>query len=104
MIICSYGSHFNRADGIEVVTIAAEATEPDAIGSEALEVDAMGVVAIEHDAMGATETAVTEVDTMGAEALLYLGSPNIFSVIEGRSFSRPLSNLTSHLLSPLASM
>ena len=90
-------------DGIEVKTITAEATEPDAIGSEALEVDAMGAVAIEYDAMGATETAVDEVNTMCAEALLYLGSPSIFSVTEGHSFSRPLSNLTSHLFSPLAS-
>ncbi len=56
------------------------------------------MVALECDAMGGNED-----DTMAAEAVLYLGSRNSFSVTEGHSFSRPLSNLISHLFSPLAS-
>jgi trimethylamine:corrinoid methyltransferase-like protein len=35
--------------------------------------------------------------------LLYLGSPNSLSDAEGHYFSSPVSNLTSHIFSPLAS-
>jgi hypothetical protein len=53
----------------------------------------------------------TGADAAGAEmrtgadatAELYLGSPSIFRVTDGHSFTTPLSNLTSHLFSPLAS-
>jgi hypothetical protein len=61
------------------------------------------------DATGAE--ARTGADATGAEvrtgadaaAELFLGSPSIFRVTDGHSFSRPLLNLTSHLFSPLAS-
>jgi len=41
--------------------------------------------------------------TVVTAARACLGSPNSLRDTEGHSFSRPVSNLTSHLFSPLAS-
>ncbi len=64
----------------------------------------MGAEVTEVDVMGAEVTEVDVIGAEGTEALLYIGLPTIFRVTEVHSFWRPLSNLTSHLFSPLASI
>jgi len=86
------GIRISGIDGIKAV-----ATDSTAAGFGGI-----GMAGIDGNKAVPTATGFGAIE-MDRINLLYLGSPNSLSDAEEHSFSRPKSNLTSHLFSPLAS-